>query len=575
LVLGVFQGVLVTTPAAKEERPLSRELKTVHLYKMLSAIERKTTRLLVDYRGSHWKRRTRINPPATLLGQRWFSQNKDSENIDDDQRKTRKFSKQSDPLLRAFETKNVSKKTVSTPSQYQLDKTQRNRPKNDKNTSIRTARTNTVSSSTEKKASLADFFADLGANSKASPPTTKDGAGHARTPRGNVFSGDRPPSNQYNKDSGDVGSFFDKVDAIMKRNEELKTSLSSSNGEISSTHHERILSTSLQSASSSPTLANGGRRSILDMFPPNKPRSPNAYDEEMFEQYSVVMEHVMSMPKFLRRHTRKSVAGPRAQAIVDWLQSDEPSIPCQLPLLEKALTKEGLSQEETLHATELFRIEMSAQREAFLRHHGWDKGQYTNAGVALANIGALCAKTANAKPIDIAWKKLKEGGFPMKFDMLHNYLYVTATFSTRSATRLLASLHSGGVGSSILEFLSGPVGSSGGARAESSRAKGIVANAPLEVEDGVMPFEDLPSEMAICHDIQYKPSEQTLMIRVRMLVLQGKARMAEQLLDNNSVRSSDGCSFSCVCMLQCCSGKCSVVAAMGPGDNDVTRHHNV
>ena len=59
----------------------------------------------------------------------------------------------------------------------------------------------------------------------------------------------------------------------------------------------------------------------------------------------------------------------------------------------------------------------------------------------------MCAKKATGAPIDIAWQKLKEAGYEMEKDRIHNYLYVSATFSTRSID-----LSSSGV-PSIIDYL--------------------------------------------------------------------------------------------------------------------------
>ena len=52
-----------------------------------------------------------------------------------------------------------------------------------------------------------------------------------------------------------------------------------------------------------------------------------------------------------------------------------------------------------------------------------------------------------------------------------------------------------------------------------------------ETEDTI----DVASEVALCHDFLYDPSEQSTSIRVRMLVSQGRAKDAERLLDMNTV----------------------------------------
>eukprot|EP00536_Pseudo-nitzschia_multiseries_P012511 jgi/Psemu1/244626/estExt_Genewise1.C_4820012 len=58
-------------------------------------------------------------------------------------------------------------------------------------------------------------------------------------------------------------------------------------------------------------------------------------------------------------------------------------------------------------------------------------------------MGGLCAKRCTAQPLDVAWSKLKEMGHPMTSKaVLHNYLYVAATFSFSAQGCLLTAFHS-------------------------------------------------------------------------------------------------------------------------------------
>jgi hypothetical protein len=55
------------------------------------------------------------------------------------------------------------------------------------------------------------------------------------------------------------------------------------------------------------------------------------------------------------------------------------------------------------------------------------------------------------------------------------------------------------------------------------------ANAIAEVKDDPI---DFPTELAIFHDLLYKPTEKSVSLRVKRLVLNGDAAAAEKLLDS-------------------------------------------
>jgi hypothetical protein len=420
---------------------------------------------------------------STVSGQRWFSDNN---------------RKEKDALFRALRPKEELKSPEAKASREIRDHTSRVHPQRTKS---------------GKVATFADFFADLGTPKNKDQGDRRKGAVAASQPARIQINPKQTPTEK----NFDKGSFFDDVNTIMER-KHAKPSF-----EMSNTLSEG------KDRGASPGSANGftldkhansppTQRSIFDTFPVHKPRSPNAYEEEAFDQYCEVLKQIMDNGKFLRAHTRKPLEGEKAQAVIDWLTSAEPTVECNLPLLDKAI-KEGLSDEELSEATDVLRRELKSQQDTFKDHHGWTTEQYRIAIGALRNMGGVCARNASAPPLDIAWQKLKEAGYKMDKESLNNFLYVSSTFSIRSAPSY------GSKRGSVLDFLGGGGGYD------------LPDETEDETEESLKETPDVAAEVALCHDFLFEPSEQSVSIRVRMLVAQGNARAAETLLDENSVSS--------------------------------------
>ena len=374
------------------------------------------------------------------------------------------------------------------------------------------------------------------------------------------------------KDDYDIVSFFDRIDTIADRKSERQArgiaAPMSDNMHGSRWDKGSSSDGDRKPGSLSETV---GSRPILDMFPVKRKRSPNAYDKVSFDRYDeVILEKVMPNKKFLRKHTKQHITGERAQAVIDWLRSDEPSIDCDLPLITKAMqvgSAAGLTAEEVADSSKIFQDQLREQRQRFLDHLGWDKIQYESAGSALLFLANICAQTADPTPLEVAWKKLKEAGFPMRQDLLHNYLYVMSMFSTRQTvmTQPFESGHHRNVNAvgSILDFLSdAPRKKNGGDDGKQSNAgpSRVPTTPPTSAVDTIILDddsrakdvdlehigEDISLEVALCHDFLYDTSEQSLTVRIRKLVSMGQARMAEQLLDDFPVSKLNVLTVHCL-----------------------------
>lgn len=428
------------------------------------------------------------------------------------------------------------------------------------NNAVLRKRNKTTTTAPLKKLTLDEFFSNLEetkAKELSSQPNTR------KRSRSRISSKDgklgdrqlRPPYNNDNHNSNaapaaDMNSFFDEVNALMdrkgKEKEELHATTTSPTNEINS-------------IDSNPNV----RPSVSDLFPPISSAGNDSDLEdrnsvgyncsiESWDQYSDLIEEVIEGPKFLARfHSKKSGNTSEDEAervrqigeVVEWLRSKTPLIEAHLPTLIFALTGEvsNASDEpesevtenggdgEMMTATdssytsrrELFRGELDSQRESFLNNVGWTKKQYEVATGALVAMGNLCAKNCTSPPLDVAWSKLKELGYPMKNkDVLHNYLYVASTFSLPKRKFSLAG-EIGGDGSSpsVLDLLYGTSDSS----------------STISSDDDLDDEIDLSAEVALCHDFLHEATEQSTGIHVRRLVELGKANEAELLLEATMV----------------------------------------
>jgi len=126
---------------------------------------------------------------------------------------------------------------------------------------------------------------------------------------------------------------------------------------------------------------------------------------------------------------------------------------------------------------------------------------------ALQVLGDYCAKRSLSLPLQVAWEKVKEGGLEMREQSVSTYLYVLGSSPSLS----LGSILSSEAGNSILDLLS---------------VEGVVNN-DTTLEEKI----DIPGEVATFHDLLYKPTENSITLRVKGMVAKGFAKKAEALVD--------------------------------------------
>lgn len=532
-------------------------------------------------------------------GQRQYHSNNDGGGGDDEGQDVRE---QKTAFLRALDSSkarnsNAGERRNKTSNENPSKSTRqiRNHKNNSKDDVIPRRRNNrsdsrTTTSATSKKLTLDEFFANLEktkVNDSSSKPATRKRS-RLRITSKNVQQEKRRLRSQYDNSTGksrsggraapvaDMGSFFDEVNALMDRNEQQK--------EESNMTTPKRLTNDINSLSPTPTF----RTPISDIIPPHTSTTNTSlmndgiasrredrnslchnFSVESWDRYTELLDEVIEGPKFLtkfkskkkKKITEDDVEKTRQIGqIVEWLRSEMPFVETRLPALDFALVgevtdrngdpgndvKENGDKDRIINTTKglhtsrskLFREELNVQKERFLNEMGWTRKQYDVATGALVAMGSLCAKNCTAPPLDVAWSKLKESGYPMNNkDVMHNYLYVASTFSLpkqNSYVGIKNRENPGIFGSeriddddtvdgsspSVLDFLNGTTHLS-------SSAGG---------DDNTGDEFDVSAEVALCHDFLHKATEQSTGIHVRRLVRLGKANEAERLLDATTVR---------------------------------------
>jgi Protein-only RNase P len=264
------------------------------------------------------------------------------------------------------------------------------------------------------------------------------------------------------------------------------------------------------------TLAAADFFDVFKIPDPPTPRSPKAFDELAYSSYRDILKSVSNGEKFRRSHTKRPIPDKVAAAVMRWLEAEEREtvVPVMLPCLDSAL-RCGVppdsflkrAGEGSLHS------DIDAQRKNFLQASGWTSAEYNMAKGVLLQISNFCAKNANGQPLEVVWSKVKELGVSYQ-KTIQNLLYVSANFAVSGRRRKKM----GGSRLSLLDILDDSEGSNG-----------------VETES----LTDLTDEIATYHDLLFEPTEQSVSIRVNLLVSQGKAAEAESLLSSQVQRGGE------------------------------------
>lgn len=250
---------------------------------------------------------------------------------------------------------------------------------------------------------------------------------------------------------------------------------------------------------------------------PKRPRGPNSFTESSCEQYRSLLEPAIESGDLIRTRSKRRISVEDAHQVYEWLRSEETVIPHDLPTFREALKRgldslgsiSGIDPSDRSHTNEVF-----AQNAMFQEKMGFSALQMDLVRKSLFLFANNCAKLGKGLAVEVLWEKVKEAGYAER-RMLHALLYVSGTFSGRSyRSRLKRRSKYGHLtgATSILDVLD----------EESDKVDSIENQ-----ED----FVDMTDEIAIFHDLMYQPTEQSINVRVKLFVAQGKAKEAEQLLD--------------------------------------------
>ena len=229
--------------------------------------------------------------------------------------------------------------------------------------------------------------------------------------------------------------------------------------------------------------------------------------------YSDVIDRVVSGKRFRRQHTNNPIPVDLADPVVQYLRADEAVCDSSelMTTIKKALQRDYRSSASDEVKKQL-QSDIVEQKKRFLSTTGWNHDQYKIMQGALLQAAHICAKNGLGEPVELLWFRIKEAGI-VDMNVLQTLLHVASTFIPGNRRkRALYGKYSGG---SILQILDG--GSPQG-------------DSPDAEED----LTDIVDEIAVYHDLRFEPTEQSLMVRSRLLIAQGNAREAEDLLTTHS-----------------------------------------
>jgi Pentacotripeptide-repeat region of PRORP len=287
-------------------------------------------------------------------------------------------------------------------------------------------------------------------------------------------------------------------------------------------------STSHSSSSSVNDASTSGALSIFDVFripdpPPTsashdgRPRQTNAYPAVAMEHYMDVLNPIMAdKKKYLRKGNKRAVADDAARPVTEWLVSDAPSIDAHLPAFDAAIQGrrcQPLINIESDHSATAVREQLQQQRTNFQSALNFSGAQFDMIEGTLKKLTNEMSKYGKGVPVEVVWSKVKEAGITDQ-RVLHNLLYISITFTPGSKAKRKSKYgHLAGM-TSILDVLDVSDDATDG---DDERWEDLV---------------EITDEIAIYHDMLHEPNEQSINVRVKLLVAQGKAADAAKLLEN-------------------------------------------
>jgi hypothetical protein len=188
-----------------------------------------------------------------------------------------------------------------------------------------------------------------------------------------------------------------------------------------------------------------------------------SFDDETWEAYESVVVEVMKSKRVLKKDKPEDL-----QEAKEFLLSKRSFSSVPSPLIDG----------------EAFGDKMKQQKEFFEEHYKLSQAQYDFAMRCLVYMGDNCAKSRSARPIAVAWHKMKESGHIPRENCISTYMYVLSTDESCS---------------------------------------------------------DTLGEVATSHDLFFSPNEKTITLRIKTLIGKNDVDKAEEVLASLLVRYLDFC----------------------------------
>ncbi len=383
---------------------------------------------------------------------------------------------------------------------------------------------------------------------------------------------------ECNTFTASMNSLFDTMS--IEKHQKSKTNISKGDG----TEMTTMTTIAIDDNSSKETK----KKSIFDTFPiidkmKNNEDNANRFDRHSYEQYETMMSELVYSERYRRKRSRRFYDDEILQPVIDWLLKDERFIPYDYHILMEAIEggivtspndsedKEDITQSDNFSGNsstssnmtldkksmrKSFRVEVSTkgsqsqqfleqlqeQRQSFMEKSGFTNQQYDHAVRAFNILSSRCAKIGSTSSVSIAWEKMKEAGIIPASDAMTSYLYVSGMMTASGLFRMPPSLENAhltaAAATTASNHLSSVLNILGTANnLETTRLPNKNDN---ETENNNPSGRiDLPTEIAVFHDLLFEPTEKSISLRVKRLVSQGNASGAEELLNSIPSISND------------------------------------
>ena len=252
-----------------------------------------------------------------------------------------------------------------------------------------------------------------------------------------------------------------------------------------------------------------------------------------------MMQSIITSDKFCRKY--KDLQHD-LHYVTDWLIiKNEPLLEYDYPLLhdhdhDQQQHQQHQQQEKNDPQQQIFEQQLNGQQQKFMQKAGFTPEQYQIVKRAFNVLSMECAKVGNYDCIHVAWEKMKEAGIIPSREAMNTYLYLTGTmsssFSSSSMTRNRYEPSSFSNNNNNLSAVMNILGDPNDDDETNHGNDSNKASSSLSSSRAKQKNIDIPTEMAIFHDLLFEPTEKSISLRVKKLVSQGHAKDAEYLLDS-------------------------------------------